>query len=256
MISFFRRIRKGLVAQNKLSKYLLYAVGEIVLVVIGILIALAINNRQERRALAEKEQTYLAGLQEEFTTSQRKLKELITVNHQNFQGAKQLLGFVSHTDSLPTEREVSELLYATLALDIAFNPNNSLLHEIINSGSLKDISNPRLRIQLTNWIATIEDVTKQEDDLRMQREQLLDLFRSDAYSLRTVIDQTGITEQLGMTPLTAHQSNMAVFESVAFENSLLMFLLTTQAMETAHYEPLLVALEEILATISEEIETE
>ena len=49
MIKFFRKIRQNLVAENKFSKYLLYAIGEIILVVIGILIALSINNWNEGR---------------------------------------------------------------------------------------------------------------------------------------------------------------------------------------------------------------
>ena len=49
MINFFRRIRKKLIANNKLVKYLVYASGEIVLIVIGILIALSLNNRNEQR---------------------------------------------------------------------------------------------------------------------------------------------------------------------------------------------------------------
>ena len=61
MIKFFRRIRQKLLTENKVSKYLLYAIGEIVLVVIGILIALTINNwnefnkerKQERKVLTE-----------------------------------------------------------------------------------------------------------------------------------------------------------------------------------------------------------
>jgi len=44
MIKFFRQIRQQLLAQNKASKYLLYAIGEIILVVIGILIVLHVNN--------------------------------------------------------------------------------------------------------------------------------------------------------------------------------------------------------------------
>jgi sensor domain CHASE-containing protein len=44
MIKFFRKIRQRLLTENKFSKYLIYAIGEIVLVVIGILIALSINN--------------------------------------------------------------------------------------------------------------------------------------------------------------------------------------------------------------------
>ena len=49
MIKFFRKIRQRLLTENKYSKYLLYAIGEITLVVIGILIALSINNRNEWR---------------------------------------------------------------------------------------------------------------------------------------------------------------------------------------------------------------
>jgi len=47
MIKFFRHIRQKLVKENKFSKYALYAIGEIILVVVGILIALSINNTNE-----------------------------------------------------------------------------------------------------------------------------------------------------------------------------------------------------------------
>ncbi|MFT6336478.1 MAG: hypothetical protein ACI86M_003478 [Saprospiraceae bacterium] len=49
MIKFFRKIRKRLLAEDKFSKYLIYTIGEIVLVVIGILIALQINNWNQKR---------------------------------------------------------------------------------------------------------------------------------------------------------------------------------------------------------------
>ena len=49
MLRFFRQIRQRLLTDNKFSKYLLYAIGEILLVVIGILIALQINNWNEQR---------------------------------------------------------------------------------------------------------------------------------------------------------------------------------------------------------------
>jgi len=49
MIKFFRNIRQSLIMENKTSKYFKYAIGEIVLVVIGILIALQINNWNELR---------------------------------------------------------------------------------------------------------------------------------------------------------------------------------------------------------------
>lgn len=49
MIKFFRTIRKKLVNQNRFNKYMLYAIGEIILVVIGILIALQINDWNDQK---------------------------------------------------------------------------------------------------------------------------------------------------------------------------------------------------------------
>lgn len=49
MIKFFRKIRQDLLSKGKTKQYIKYAIGEIVLVVIGILIALSINNWNEKR---------------------------------------------------------------------------------------------------------------------------------------------------------------------------------------------------------------
>lgn len=62
MIKFFRKIRQQLLTENKFSKYLIYAIGEIILVVIGILIALSINNWNEWKKERVKEREILIGL--------------------------------------------------------------------------------------------------------------------------------------------------------------------------------------------------
>lgn len=68
MIKFFRKIRQSLLTQNKVSQYLLYAFGEILLVVIGILIALNINNANEKRKNQEKITTILKEIQLDLVT--------------------------------------------------------------------------------------------------------------------------------------------------------------------------------------------
>lgn len=62
MIQFFRKIRQKLLSENKISKYIIYAIGEIVLVVIGILIALQINNWNETSIRADQEKKMLREL--------------------------------------------------------------------------------------------------------------------------------------------------------------------------------------------------
>ena len=59
MLTFFRRIRKGLLGDGATSKYLLYAVGEILLVMIGILLALQVNNWNNERQKRDLETSTL-----------------------------------------------------------------------------------------------------------------------------------------------------------------------------------------------------
>lgn len=72
MIKFFRKIRQRLLTGNKFSKYLLYAIGEIVLVVIGILIALGINNANETSKEKKLEKQLINRLYTDY--SQNKLR--------------------------------------------------------------------------------------------------------------------------------------------------------------------------------------
>ena len=64
MIKFFRKIRQRLLTENKFSKYLLYAIGEIILVVVGILIALSINNWNENQKERKSERLILSEIRD------------------------------------------------------------------------------------------------------------------------------------------------------------------------------------------------
>lgn len=76
MIKFFRTIRKSLLEQNKMEKYFKYAIGEIILVVIGILIALQINNWNEQQANEERIKSTLLQIQADLLND---IQELVTV---------------------------------------------------------------------------------------------------------------------------------------------------------------------------------
>ncbi|NKI30933.1 DUF6090 family protein [Croceivirga thetidis] len=79
MIKFFRRIRQKLLSENKFSKYILYAIAEIILVVIGILIALQINNWNEERKRAALEEKILLEIKDDLKFNIEKAKKEIEI---------------------------------------------------------------------------------------------------------------------------------------------------------------------------------
>ena len=78
MFKFFRKVRQSLFTRNKFSQYLLYAVGEIILVVIGILIALQINNWNENRKNAVQEKVVMRILLENLDLAKSQSEFLIS----------------------------------------------------------------------------------------------------------------------------------------------------------------------------------
>lgn len=80
MINFFRKIRLGLLIENKVIKYLLYAIGEILLVVIGILIALNINNTNEANKLKQREVILLTEIRKNLQQDLLILNSIIIAN--------------------------------------------------------------------------------------------------------------------------------------------------------------------------------
>lgn len=77
MLRYFRIIRKKLIEQVNVRKYILYAIGEILLVVIGILIALQVNNWNEQRKVDNEEQAILARLLEDLEFAKIQMLESI-----------------------------------------------------------------------------------------------------------------------------------------------------------------------------------
>ncbi|MBT8304613.1 MAG: hypothetical protein KJP09_09100 [Bacteroidia bacterium] len=83
MIKFFRHIRRNLIESRKTAKYLKYAIGEILLVVIGILIALQINNWNENRKASDMGKQFLSGIQEDLKKDLVRIDSIVTMNAQS-----------------------------------------------------------------------------------------------------------------------------------------------------------------------------
>ncbi|MGZ0015051.1 DUF6090 family protein [Yeosuana sp. AK3] len=82
MIKFFRKIRQKMLTENKFGKYMTYAIGEIVLVVIGILIALSLNNWNQEKSERKSEKQYIFSLIEDAKTDLSNFNNAIIVNEE------------------------------------------------------------------------------------------------------------------------------------------------------------------------------
>jgi hypothetical protein len=164
MISFFRKIRQKLLQQNRVTRYLAYAVGEIVLVVIGILIALQINNLNESNKLRKKEIILLSQMVDNLKNDQKDL-------HNNLEGNKRHL-------------RANEVILETLLENRPFHDSlkfhfgnvlgnfqlseNTAAWENLKSVGLDLISNDSLRNSISNLYSTryvyLENLEKGFDD--------------------------------------------------------------------------------------------
>ena len=94
MIKFFRKIRQQLLIDNKFTKYLIYAIGEIILVVIGILIALQINNNNEIKKNRGKEIAYLQNIKDDLVINDKKIDALLEKRKKKTAIAHKLIGHI------------------------------------------------------------------------------------------------------------------------------------------------------------------
>jgi hypothetical protein len=144
MINFFRRLRKQLLGENKFSRYIVYAIGEIILVVFGILIALGINNWNNERISRERNSQLLSKLINELDLNIERADLLRTTENgteRNKKFSDSLLVIVK--DGIKEEH----LDYMTSGFIFEFNSFNlhsSSFEEMKNTGSLYSIGSDSL----------------------------------------------------------------------------------------------------------------
>ena len=155
MIKFFRQIRYKLMSENKTTKYFKYAIGEIVLVVIGILIALQINNWNTNQINKEKERVYLSNikrdLQEQLTAIEAQIfyEKKITIL------ATPIIQHYKKTNKF----KVDSLFTASLGVlsgRKTFVQNKPTYTELISSGNIDIISDNVLKDLIIKYYQDLE----------------------------------------------------------------------------------------------------
>ena len=171
--------------ENKFSKYLLYAIGEIILVVIGILIALQINNWNAEQKIEEEEIGILNNLLENLYSA----KEQSDIEIFNEKQLKESLLVAIGKNSNKSKLSINTISDSLVA-DILWNSNPNLpvlnsYSDIKNTGKISIITNRRIRENFTNLELTLTGLTSLINDrLTLQQMRIDDIIINDVNFVR------------------------------------------------------------------------
>ncbi|GAA4817738.1 DUF6090 family protein [Litoribaculum gwangyangense] len=166
MIKFFRKIRQKLLSENKFSKYLIYAIGEIILVVIGILIALQINNWNENQKNNEKEISIAKELYIELNENQISVKNQLELWENRDKKISEVISLIESENVKLTNREFDSTLIYVIAFS-NFKLKQSKFQRILSLESFQFKKSPTLindMLSLNNMYTTLMDYYRQNDD--------------------------------------------------------------------------------------------
>ena len=150
-----------MLAEGKIGKYLKYALGEIVLVVIGILIALQINNWNQDRLNRKQEQQILSQLLKEYTSNLKQIDQKIEIRNDMLNSCFRLLQYRNEqTESIDHDSLDSHLFRITLRP--TFDPELSVSNELITSGKLYLIANTDLRNNVSSYSSSLSELKEEE----------------------------------------------------------------------------------------------
>jgi len=157
MIRFFSKMRYKLAAENRTAKYLRYAVGEILLVVIGILIAVQVNNWNEARKDRIQERKFLVRLEAELTTDLKNISTSIAINNDRMQRAEFLMTVADqpHFSEDSSTYFIQSIEYAGYTNFPVISDNT--FEEIISSGKLSLIQDEGIRTTLQQYYSWTSD---------------------------------------------------------------------------------------------------
>jgi hypothetical protein len=190
MIKLFRKIRQNLLSEGKTEKYLKYAAGEIVLVMIGILLALQVSNWNDYRKDRISERKILDNIHRDFIKNKVNFDSMKVKNYRSLAALDSMVAlFPLNRDSLKIN---TFFKYDKQIEGITYNAYSSTVELVINSNSLQLIQDEELQQYLVSWKEVLLDFQEEETGYyNMMNDQfwpyLIDVF-----------DYTGKDTEMGL----------------------------------------------------------
>jgi hypothetical protein len=207
-------MRSALIPESRFGRYFFYALGEIVLVVIGILIALQVNNwNQEKKNLREGE-LIKENIHEEFVKNQELLKESQKLNDDALSACKILINLVGAEKPELAKFNLDSLFNSSLLAE-AYLPTSNSLQDIMQSGRINLLNNAELKNTILSWNAAL-DIFKEYKEVQtnwQNNQYMTYLLSVISYKQMEIYNQKSWS---GMSRLTTNY--YPVFQDIKFEN--------------------------------------
>lgn len=215
MITYLQKIRHKLLDENRLSKYLLYATGEILLVVIGILIAVSVNNYSEKKKAISQSKLYLTDMLEDLASDTAYLNKMIL----NLEEQLKIEDWLLNKQSLDIS-DLDSIRLSVTNINWTFTINDRSFQNIQNSTNTKLAGYEQLYSEVSKYYL----VTKTRISLNNQTELLESTKKSGFEEVlsknllitsRQYLDYTGVQVQMEM-PSSENSGNLnAIFSSLS-----------------------------------------
>ena len=217
MINLFRKTRQNLLMENKKSKYIKYAIGEIVLVVIGILIAMQVNNANENRKDTIKAENFLTKLKGQIERNIETVQWHQEDNKDFIQTSERLISLLNSNSVENIESKLDTLILVSV-FDYNLNLDMLSLSEARNNGDLDLVKSDSLTLNIYRFIKLYDDIRETE---RITNEDLSLNFKpylNKHYNVRNLIYMNGYPEL--KKSAFDQKRNLKILSDQLFENLL------------------------------------
>jgi hypothetical protein len=252
MIKFFRKIRYDLMEKNKTGKYFKYAIGEIVLVMIGILLALQVNNWNQQRNQNKEEQLALVNLKQDFEYNHSTLDSILAETTKTIESQFLMLNYTGNKRDPKTEFKFNTSLNS-LTHFTEFFPRNGYLDDLVNSGSLGIIKNQNLRNKLSSWNPVFDYIKTKEINVQTALDRLSIMVIKRGSWLNADASSTTETVNTNAFPKSGFDiDNRDLLDELEFENNTENIIYQNDKLTQSHKKGLIL-ITEILELLEKEI---
>lgn len=214
MLRFFSKMRYKLAAENRVAKYLRYAIGEILLVVIGILLALQVNTWNQKRIAKIEEQIILKNIHSEFLENKKSLENKLTEINSGFQASKILMNLVGKANDEIEKYNTDSLLYSSLESG-EFKFSENTISDLLQSGRLQLLNNEKLVKLLYDWSSTKMAYYTSNERMNLKIDNELVPYLQKKYPIKD-IDIYGTLQWERKSLLETDK--LQIFKDLEFEN--------------------------------------